>query len=166
MRPNARKDKLVTQELEGEVLVYDLQTNKALCLNQTSASVWQNCDGKKDISQIAGSVGKQLGYVISEEVVWFALSQLEKENLLANEEKMPDKFNDLSRREVIKKIGFTSMIALPVISSLVAPMAVSAQSCIANNLACSTSAQCCSGCCKDVGGGLNECKPGGGACLP
>ena len=166
MRPIARKDELVIQELAEEVLVYDLRVNKALCLNQTSALIWQNCDGEKNISEIVGDVEKQLGYVLGEEVVWFALSQLEKENLLANDERLPDRFDGLSRRDVIKKIGLTSMVALPVISSMIAPMAVHAQSCVGTDSPCTASAQCCSMCCKDVGGGIMQCKPGGGACLP
>ena len=36
----------------------------------------------------------------------------------------------LTRREVIRKAGFCLMFALPVVSSLLAPTAVEAQSCI------------------------------------
>ena len=43
--PKARKENLVVQESNGEVLIYDLDTNKAFCLNETSALVWQACDG-------------------------------------------------------------------------------------------------------------------------
>jgi hypothetical protein len=166
MQPAARRDDLVIQEFAEELLVYDLRINKAICLNRTSALVWQNCDGKKNISQITAEVEKQLGDLVGEDVVWFALSQLEKENLLTNGEILPGKFNNLSRREIIKKIGLTSMVALPIVSSLVAPMAIHAQSCVPNDGTCTASAQCCSMCCKNVGGGVNECKPGGGACLP
>jgi hypothetical protein len=166
MRPLARKDELVIQEVAGEILIYDLRSDKAICLNQTSALVWQHCDGEQNISDIASKIKNELNASVSDELVWFAVNQLEKENLLANQEKIPNKFNDLSRREVIKKIGLTSMVALPVISSLVAPMAVHAQSCLPTDSPCTASAQCCSNCCKNVGGGVNQCKPGGGACLP
>jgi hypothetical protein len=44
-KPEARKDGLVIQDLPEEILVYDLNTNKAHCLNQTAAYVWQACDG-------------------------------------------------------------------------------------------------------------------------
>ena len=39
--PVARKSGLVVQEMPDEVLVYDLNSNKAHCLNQTAASVWK-----------------------------------------------------------------------------------------------------------------------------
>ena len=36
--PLSRQDNIVIQELKDEILIYDLQ-NKALCLNQTSATI-------------------------------------------------------------------------------------------------------------------------------
>lgn len=38
-RPLARSEGLVIQEMPDEVLVYDLETNKAHCLNETAAFV-------------------------------------------------------------------------------------------------------------------------------
>jgi hypothetical protein len=129
MKPLARKDDLVIQEVGGEILIYDLRTNKAICLNQTSALVWQNCDGKKDALEIAREIEKELGSNISEDFIWFAINQLEKENLLNNRDKVESRFEGLSRREVIKKIGLGSMVALPIVAALVAPTSVMAQSC-------------------------------------
>jgi len=57
-----------------------------------------------------------------------ALDQLKKENLIENKDEIVADFNGMSRREVIRKVGLASVVALPLISSLVAPMAVSAQS--------------------------------------
>ena len=51
--PLSRQDNIVIQELRDEVLIYDLAKNKALCLNQTSAKVWQECDGTKSVSEIS-----------------------------------------------------------------------------------------------------------------
>jgi hypothetical protein len=51
--PHSRTKELVVQELKGELLIYDLSTNKAFCLNETSALVWQLCDGKSSISEIS-----------------------------------------------------------------------------------------------------------------
>jgi len=154
--PLSRKDDLVVQELNGEILIYDLRENKAFCLNETSALVWQACDGINSVSDI----GKRVG---SEDLVWLALEELKKERLI---ERAPMyKFVGMSRRDVIKKIGIGSMIALPVVGSLVAPAAAHAQSCRANDAACTASAQCCSNCCKNVSPSINQCKPGGGACL-
>lgn len=166
MKPIARKDDLVIQEMGGEILVYDLRTNKAICLNQTSALVWQNCDGTKDALEIAKSIENQLGSSVKEDLVWFALNQLKEETLLDNQEKIDEKFSGLSRREVIKKIGLTSMVAIPVVASLVAPIAAHAQTCTpplnrANGTACTQSCQCSSGCCRSSG---NQCGPSSQPC--
>jgi hypothetical protein len=37
--PKNRKNDIVIQELKDEILIYDLTTNKAYCLNETSAAV-------------------------------------------------------------------------------------------------------------------------------
>jgi len=127
-RPQSRKQNLVEQEVDGELLIYDLETNKAFCLNQTSALVWQACDGKRTVAEIGDVLGKQLNTQTNEDIVWLALDQLSKQKLIDPPVDLGTKFHNLSRREVIKKIGIGSMIALPVVASLVAPRAIHAQS--------------------------------------
>jgi hypothetical protein len=132
IKPQSRKENIVVQELEGEVLIYDLDENKAFCLNETSALVWQACDGTRTIAEINDFVGKQLSSKVNEDLVWLALDQLSRENLIRSESKIENKFGGLSRREVIKKVGLASVIALPVVTSLVAPLSIhAASSCIA-----------------------------------
>lgn len=127
-KPLGRKEDIVVQELNGEVLIYNLKDNKAFCLNETSALVWQLCDGNKSVSEISQAVGGKLNAPVSEDLVWLALDQLKNEKLLANSEEIVPDFNGVSRREVIKKIGLTSVVALPFVSSLVAPKAAQAAS--------------------------------------
>lgn len=117
--PVARKNDLVVQEVTDEVLVYDLSSNKAHCLNETAAMVWKSCDGSHSVSDIAKLLGSTNGTLISEDLVWLAIDQLNESDLL--EQELKSNFAGQSRREVIKKIGLASMIALPVIASLVAP---------------------------------------------
>lgn len=126
--PKSRKENLVIQELEGEVLIYDLEKNKAFCLNETSALVWQSCNGSRTIADISSMVGKQLNSQVNEDIVWLALDQLSKENLVEKQTPLENKFNGLSRREVIKKAALGTVIALPIVTSLVAPLAVHANS--------------------------------------
>ena len=131
-RPIARKSGLVVQEVPDEVLVYDLESNKAHCLNQSAAMVWRSCDGKNSVAEIARLVEDQAGGKVTEDFVWLAIDQLSENNLL--EKEVAISFNGRSRREAIKKIGMASMIAVPVIASLVAPQsALAAASCSCNN---------------------------------
>lgn len=126
--PLARKTDILIQETEAETLVYDLASNKALCLNETSVLVWKNCDGTKTVSEIAGILENKLGKIVDEDLVWIAIDQLSDERLLENAPKT-NKFSAVSRREVIKRIGYASMIAIPLVASISAPKAVNAQSC-------------------------------------
>jgi hypothetical protein len=131
-RPIARKTGLVVQEVPDEVLVYDLESNKAHCLNQSAAIIWKSCDGNNSVSEIAKLVESQAGGKVTEDFVWLAIDQLSENNLL--EQEIPSNFQGTSRREVIKKIGLASMVAIPVIASLVAPQsALAAASCSCNN---------------------------------
>jgi hypothetical protein len=114
------------------VLVYDLDTNKAHCLNKTAATVWQACNGTNSISDIATIVGSGA----SDELVWLAIDQLNENNLL--ETKIKADFAGQSRRDVLKKIGLAAVIALPIVASLVAPKsAMASVSC-----GCTATSQC------------------------
>jgi hypothetical protein len=76
--PKARRSELITAELEGELLVYDRSSDKAHCLNETAAFVWARCDGRTSVANIAGLLERERKTPVSDEVVWFALDQLEK----------------------------------------------------------------------------------------
>ncbi len=161
------------QDLENEVLIYDLTINKAYCLNQTAGLVYQLCDGKRTVAEISDLMSKELKTKVSEDLVWFAIDGLKKDNLLENADELSNHFDGLTRREVVKRVGLASMIALPVISAFVAPTAANAASGCVNPggfapgtpvtatgtaVTCSQNlaAQCCSGLLS--GGGLN-CAP-------
>ncbi len=155
-KPIARKDNIVVQKIDDETLVYDLDKNKAFCLNETSALVWEMCDGTRNPSQISDEMSKKLKTLISEEFVNLALDQLSKDSLLDN--RGQDYFDGISRRGVIRKVGFASVVALPVVSSLVAPEASAAQSsCLSGRFS-----GCGSPCCL----GLTCLTPGNHCCVP
>jgi hypothetical protein len=125
--PVGRKDDIVVQELKGEVLIYDLKINKAFCLNETSAIVWQLCDGNNSVADISRKFSQELKSPVTEDLVWLALDQLKQENLLSNSEEIVPEFNGMSRREVIRKVGLGTMVALPIVTGLIAPTAAQAQ---------------------------------------
>jgi hypothetical protein len=100
--PNAKFDDLVVQEFTDEVLIYDLQNNKAYSLNETSTLIWRLCDGTKDAGQIASEIAGRLNQPVPEGLVWLALDNLKKDGLvfLAGDESSI--FHKFNRREVIK----------------------------------------------------------------
>jgi hypothetical protein len=141
--PIARSEDLVIQELAEEVLVYDLKTDKAHCLNQTSASVWKACNGENSITDIIECLETQMGNEVPEKLVRLAIDQLNERNLLS--EKVPQNFAVENRRQVLKKIALASAIALPVVYSLVAPTAALAVACsgiVTNCIGCADGTPC------------------------
>ena len=68
-RPLARKIELVEQQLNGELLIYDLRINKAYCLNETSTLVYQLCNGKNTVSEISNLISKKLNQPVTEDLV-------------------------------------------------------------------------------------------------
>jgi hypothetical protein len=134
--PMARQTGLVVQEMPDEVLVYDLDTNKAHCLNQSAALVWKSCDGKNSVMDIVREFESTGAGKVSEDFVWLAIDQLNENGLLEN--KVSPRFHGQSRRQVLKTIGLASIVAVPVIASLVAPQnALGSVSC-----RCTSAAQC------------------------
>jgi hypothetical protein len=146
--PEARREGLVVQELSNEVLVFDRERNKAHCLNSTAARVWGLCDGKTSVAQIARAIEGECNLPVDEDVIWLGVEQLSKTHLLREQTALPDHKSGLSRREVMKRIGVAAAVALPVITSIIAPSAAQAANCLPSGQSCTTSAQCCSGLCS------------------
>lgn len=157
--PEARTEGLVIQDMPDEVLVYDLNTNKAHCLNQTAAFVWKSCDGKNSVTDITRLLSKQSGDNINEDLIWLAIDQLNEKSLL--EKDIVPAFKGESRRSVIKKIGLAAVIALPVVASLAAPTSVlavgscagcsNANNAAGGNLFCTTNRPSCPINCDGLG---------------
>ena len=140
-KPLAKKENIVIQEAEGEVLVYDLNTNQAHCLNSTAAFVWQACDGSNSVGAISSALAEKSGKQVPQEVVLMAIEQLREKDLV---EAAPLALNGTSRREALKRAGLAAMIALPIVASLAAPKSVMAStSCTCNdNLDCAAQTGC------------------------
>lgn len=159
--PTARKYGLVVQEMADEVLVYDLNSNKAHCLNQTAAFVWNHCDGLNSVADIVSRFEKTSGNRVSDDLVWLAIDQLSERNLL--EKEVTTKFEGQTRRAALKKIGLASVVALPIIASITAPTAALAVSCsgvVVSCLGCPDNTPCDE---NGPGGPVGTCI--GGTCV-
>ena len=128
--PRARQDELVVEELPDETLVYDLDRHKAHCLNRTSALVWQRCDGRTAVAEVAALLEKELKIPADEKVVWMALDRLGRVHLLKEKVTLPADRTQYSRREVLRTLRRVAGISLllPVIESIVSPLAAAQQS--------------------------------------
>ncbi|HMF57829.1 MAG TPA: PqqD family protein [Pyrinomonadaceae bacterium] len=143
--PRARKDKLVTTELEGEKLIYDEKNDKAHCLNRTAAIVWEHCDGRTTVEEMARLLEIETKNPVSNEVIWFALRQLEKSNLVEKPVTRPVQVAGMSRREMVRRLGIAAAVALPLVTTIIAPTAVDAATCATGGQPCSAGIPCCPG---------------------
>jgi hypothetical protein len=155
--PQAIWENIVTQELGDELLIYDLSSHKAMNLNEPVAYIWNLCDGKRTISEIKESASRKLNTPLHDEYIFLTLNELNRHNLLVKNDSFDAGsgylIGNLSRREAIRKIGLTTVVALPIITALVAPTAADAQSATSKKAlgaTCATDAECASDCCQAI----------------
>lgn len=140
--PQARTDNLVIRELDDETLVYDMEREKAHCLNQTAALIWQQCDGKTTATQAARALGKELDTSVDTDLVWLAVKQLQRFHLVEVSRNPPS----VSRRDLVLKYAPVAL-ALPLIMSISAPTPAQVASCGGQGAPCTGSnPPCCAGC--------------------
>lgn len=160
--PQAISGDIVIQNIGSELLVYNLKTHRAMSLNTTVACIWELCDGKNSLSLIREQTEKKLKASIPEEAITLALIELSKNDLLITdtlETGAKDSLSDMSRRAMIRKIGMTTAVAIPVVMAITAPKAVHAasggQTLLPNGASCANDLECQSDCCL---GGV-QCQP-------
>jgi hypothetical protein len=161
-RPKARDEDLVVERVDDELLIYDLERDKAHCLNETAALVFTHCDGERSAGELAAHLSEQSGEPVDEDVVRAALVRLSDARLL--DEPVPSAANgEWSRRQMLRKVGVagaTAGLGLPVVKSIVAPTRAEAQaSCVPQGQACNAGCICCPV-------QFQNCPPSGLPCCP
>ena len=150
--PQARMSDLVAKEFPGEILIYDLNSHQAHCLNQTTALVWQHCDGKSSITAITQAISQELKADVHEEIIWIALEQLNRSKLLENKITKPTHKAAVSRRQALRQAALMA-VAAPMVLSIIAPTAQAASTCVGQTgltpgLQCEFPCQCISNNCE------------------
>ena len=82
MKPIARKNNLVVTRDTGELFITDLSNEEAICLNPSTAYVWEKCDGNHAPEEIAQEMCEELGVPVSENFVSYALNNLTEKRLV------------------------------------------------------------------------------------
>jgi hypothetical protein len=118
----ARQANLIVRELPDEVLVYDLNSYKAHCLNETAAFVWNHCDGKTSAVELAALMHEEYGQPVDDGVVWLALKQLSRADLLEETIAPNADAARASRRAVLRRLGAAAALT-PLVISVIAPSA-------------------------------------------
>ena len=128
VRPRARAEGLIVKELPDEVLVYDLESHKAHCLNRAAAVIWKHFDGRTSIAEVASRAAGEGGCAVDSEAVVLALQQLRKANLMLEDVEQNRQQNQVTRRDLIKRLGLAATM-VPLVTSIIAPTANASASC-------------------------------------
>lgn len=135
LKPRARKRQLLVESAGDGLVIYDLDRHNAHTLNAAAAAIWKSCNGRRSVGEIGSRLNGDFAPEARAMVVRQALADLERRRLLDNRG-----FSDarMSRRNMVKKLGIGAAvaIALPAISSIVAPTTASALSCRTLGLQC------------------------------
>jgi hypothetical protein len=142
--PPGRREGLIVESFDDELLLYDSDSARAHSLNRVAAAVWELSDGVRDAKELANAAG------VTEDDVWRALSQLEERNLLDGE--LPRRMSgpEYSRRQAVRRmglIGASAAFAAPLVKSIVVPTAAEAgASCVPPGGTCGTFIPMTGGC--------------------
>ena len=148
--PAARYEGIICKQVDGELLIYYLDRNKAHCLNSTAAFVWQHCDGQTSLGELARAVNTAMETSFGETVIEIALAQLGRDHLLCETPK--EVVADLSRRALVRRLGLSAVL-LPLITTITAPTALAATSnCVPSGGACTDGGPPCCGATSCQGG--------------
>jgi hypothetical protein len=147
-----RRKGFLVEEVGGDVLVYNLEAHRAHCLNDPAVRIWKLCNGRRTVKQIAAEFQSDLEPAARELVVRSAVGQFSRLGLVQAHSDAPI---DMSRRELARRIGIGAAIALPLISSILAPTPAMAGS-LNDGTACTLSSQCASACCNTMTHLCNE----------
>lgn len=131
--PLSKRDGTIVSELDGELVVYNPETNVACHLNKSAATVWRHSDGTRSIADLAEIVARELGAIADEDVVLVALDSLAEHDLIeSGYERRDINESRITRRRFIRRVGLAggAAVALPVVASLVVPTAAAASSII------------------------------------
>jgi hypothetical protein len=104
--------------------------------------------GRNTPREIARLLGNKVNSTVDEKIVWLALDQLADKNLLNRRLVVPPSPAGLDRRQMVRVLGLATVVALRLITSIVAPTAAQASTCKGSGQPSAASSQCCSGICN------------------
>ena len=116
-------------------------------------AVLDACDGRRSLAQIREHVGRTLGTPVEDGYVELAIDRLSRSGLLDDATSPPS----AGRRELLRRLAAATALALPTVTSVLAPTPAEAATCRPNGEIAGKDKDCCSGNCS--GGMMSRCEP-------
>jgi hypothetical protein len=121
---------MLIEDLDDELVVYDQEHDRAHSLNRTATLVWRNCDGNRNVTELAAVLRREGISIADDELVQLTVDYLLRAGLIEGGAPRPASETRLARRQLLDRIGVVGVgsLVLPVIETLTAPQAVAAAS--------------------------------------
>jgi Coenzyme PQQ synthesis protein D (PqqD) len=146
--PKARAENLLIEDVSGELLILDVSTNRAHCLNESAAAIWRHCDGTRSVNSLASHLFPELAPADAQRLVSLGVERLRRRRLLETSAAGAPKL-DMTKRQLLKKVAILATaagVAAPLVTSILTPTAAHAFSCLPSGSACSNIFECCTFC--------------------
>ena len=117
--PAARNAGLILTATEDELVIYDMAVKKIHHLDAVSAAVWQHCDGRRTVAEVAVAATEALGAKVDVDAVAIAAAKLDEARLLVEAVAIPR----MSRRIFGRRVAMAGAAAVPAVVSITAPHA-------------------------------------------
>jgi len=119
MKPLAYRDAVLLKSVGEQLVVYDRKRRRLHVLSRSAALVWEHCDGRRDVAQLAEIVSREFGTSADDQVVLVALQQLDAAGLLSARQESALLSNSVTRRDWMTQAlgGLAAGVVLPVVTS-------------------------------------------------
>ncbi|MEO7685261.1 MAG: hypothetical protein ABIU86_15130 [Gemmatimonadaceae bacterium] len=155
---------LLRHQLDGQVLVYDAREDRVHLLDTTTGHVFELLEqGDRSREGIVSELAARMNSAESDSLLQLSLDELRKADLLVDGPTPVEPLSDISRRDLLRKVGFAGAAALliPAITTLTAKRAYAQASCLAVTHVCvgGSPPPCCSPntCINQNGFGVGVC---------
>jgi hypothetical protein len=132
-KPRSRRERVVAQPFGDDLLLYDLDSNRAHCLNAPAAFVWNACDGTQNERDLSVALSERFGLPQDSRVLLSTLQALDDAGLMLTActkvtVAARHKPRAQSRRQALRALCAGALL-VPSVLSITAPTAAQLLSC-------------------------------------
>jgi hypothetical protein len=157
-----RTEALLVEELPDETVIYDTAGREAHCLNRVATFIWNHCDGRTSVAEIARLLRAELDQAADESTVRLIVERLEEVRLLGTRPARPTGTVRRSRRQAAKQLALMGLGGTVLTIAVPTPAAAASicSGCATGHVWCITNSTCygnSNACRNNCPGGSSNC---------
>jgi hypothetical protein len=128
-KPRVRQSDLLSEEVNGQYVIYDNHNQAVHGLNGTMSWLWSHCDGSRTLDDLIAALQSDTGNDNARSLITNGLQQLAEANLL--EPKSVDLNAVMAEPSTVSRraaVAAGVSIAVPMMASIIAPTPAAAKS--------------------------------------